>query len=225
MKNNVKKISYLILTLIFIISCQIEEDITEGKNPNTNTNNSETTNYYERIGMYDGSFDDVMDNNSCSSVILPVSLFANNVPLTINNTTEYKLIEDIFNQSTLDQDSIVINFPITTINYDYSKTVITNQQQLEDLQNLCNNNINNNLIPITCIDIQFPIKISLFDTKLEQSSIVDINTDQELFIFMTNLSINEVYSIQYPINIFTNENITISVSTDSQLKSIINDCI
>lgn len=225
MKNNVKKISYLILTLIFIISCQIEEDITEGKNPNTNTNNSETTNYYERIGMYDGSFDDVMDNNSCSSVILPVSLFANNVPLTINNTTEYKLIEDIFNQSTLDQDSIVFNFPITTINYDYSKTVITNQQQLEDLQNLCNNNINNNLIPITCIDIQFPIKISLFDTKLEQSSIVDINTDQELFIFMTNLSINEVYSIQYPINIFTNENITISVSTDSQLKSIINDCI
>jgi hypothetical protein len=225
MKNNVKKISYLILTLIFIISCQIEEDITEGKNPNTNTNNSETTNYYERIGMYDGSFDDVMDNNSCSSVILPVSLFANNVLLTINNTTEYKLIEDIFNQSTLDQDSIVFNFPITTINYDYSKTVITNQQQLEDLQNLCNNNINNNLIPITCIDIQFPIKISLFDAKLEQSSIVDINTDQELFIFMTNLSINEVYSIQYPINIFTNENITISVSTDSQLKSIINDCI
>ncbi|PKP29378.1 MAG: hypothetical protein CVU01_00215 [Bacteroidetes bacterium HGW-Bacteroidetes-18] len=202
-----------------------ETDLTEGENPNTNNSNSETTNHYKRIGMHDGSFDDFMDNIACSSVKLPVSLLANNNPLTITNIADYQLVLNIFNLSPFDEDIVVFNFPITILNQDYSQTSITSQAQLDNLSAVCDLAINNNLSAITCVDIVYPIKISLYNTTTEQTKIISVIKDQDLFNFMANLSVNEVFSVQYPINAVTTGNVNIIVSGDSQLKSIINDCI
>ncbi|MDO9136913.1 MAG: hypothetical protein Q7U21_03755 [Lutibacter sp.] len=198
-----------------------EIDLTEGENPNTNNANSETTNYYKRIGMYDGSFDDLIDNISCSSVKLPVSLLANNIPLTITKIADYQLVSNIFNLSPIDTDTVVFNFPITIINQDYSQTSVTSQSQFNNLSALCNQAIG----AITCVDIVYPIKISLYNTTTEQTTIISIVNDRNLFDFMANLSVKEVYSIQYPINVKIIGNVNISVSGDIQLKSIINDCL
>jgi len=225
MNSSLKKIASLILLLISILGCIKEIDVTEGENPNTNNSNSEATNHYKRIGMYDGSFDDLIDNNSCSSVKLPVSLLANNIPLTIIKTEDYQLVLNIFNLSPIDVDTIVFNFPLTILNQDYSQTSITSQAQLDNLSAVCDQAINNNLSAITCVDIVYPIKISLYNTTTEQTTIISVVKDQDLFNFMANLSVNEVYSIQYPINAVTIGNVNIPVNDDSQLKSIINDCI
>ncbi len=225
MNFSLKKTALLFLFLIAIHGCIEEIDVTEGENPNTNTSNSETTNYYKRIGMYDGSFDDLIDNNACSSVKLPVSLLANNIPLTITNTADYQLVSNIFNQSPIDVDTIVFNFPITILNQDYSQTSITSQEQLDNLSAVCDQSINNNLSAITCVDIVYPIKISLYNTTTEQTTIISVVKDQDLFNFMANLSISEVYSIQYPINTITIGNVNSTVNSDSQLKSLINDCL
>ncbi|KUO64540.1 MAG: hypothetical protein APF83_06715 [Lutibacter sp. BRH_c52] len=198
-----------------------EIDLTEGENPNTNNANSETSNYYKRIGMYDGSFDDLIDNISCSSVKLPVSLLANNIPLTITNTADYQLVLNIFNLSPIDTDTVVFNFPITILNQDYSQTSVTSQGQFNNLSALCNQAIG----AITCVDIVYPIKISLYNTTTEQTTIISIVNDQNLFDFMANLSVKEVYSVHYPINVKIIGNVNISVSGDIQLKSIINDCL
>lgn len=218
-----KFVAFLILLLL--VGCQKEIDVNEGSNPNTNNSNSETTNYYKRVGMYDGSFDDLIDKSSCFSIKLPVSLKANGIPLNIINVTDYKLVEIIFNQSPLDIDAIDFNFPITTFNYDYSQSTITNQEQLNDLISNCSQLITSNLSPIICVDLVYPIKISLFNISNDQTSMITINNDQELFGFTANLSNNEVYSIQYPINALVNNTVTIEVINDIQFKSIINDCI
>ncbi|HCE54795.1 MAG TPA: hypothetical protein DER05_07230 [Lutibacter sp.] len=198
-----------------------EIDLTEGENPNTNNANSETSNYYKRIGMYDGSFDDLIDNISCSSVKLPVSLLANNIPLTITKIADYQLVSNIFNLSPIDTDTVVFNFPITILNQDYSQTSVTSQSQFNNLSALCNQAIG----AITCVDIVYPIKISLYNTTTEQTTIISIVNDQNLFDFMANLSVKEVYSVQYPINVKIIGNVNILVSGDIQLKSIINDCL
>jgi len=221
MNFSLKKISFLFLLPIAIFGCMKEIDLTEGENPNTNNANSETSNYYKRIGMYDGSFDDLIDNISCSSVKLPVSLLANNIPLTITNTADYQLVLNIFNLSPIDTDTVVFNFPITILNQDYSQTSVTSQGQFNNLSALCNQAIG----AITCVDIVYPIKISLYNTTTEQTTIISIVNDQNLFDFMANLSVKEVYSVHYPINVKIIGNVNISVSGDIQLKSIINDCL
>jgi len=224
MNFSVKKIVFIFLLLILVLGCIKEIDLTEGENPNTNNSNSEATNHYKRIGMHDGSFDDFIDKNSCSSVKLPVSLLANNIPLTITNTADYQLVLTIFNLSPFDVDIVVFNFPITILNPDYSQTSITSQEQLDNLSTVCDQAINNNLSAITCVNIVYPIKISLYNTTTEQTTIISVVKDQDLFNFMANLSVNEVYSVQYPINAVTTGNVNITVSGDSQLKSIISDC-
>lgn len=221
MNFSLKKISFLFLLPIAIFGCMKEIDLTEGENPNTNNANSETSNYYKRIGMYDGSFDDLIDNISCSSVKLPVSLLANNIPLTITNTADYQLVLNIFNLSPIDTDTVVFNFPITILNQDYSQTSVTSQGQFNNLSALCNQAIG----AITCVDIVYPIKISLYNTTTEQTTIISIVNDRNLFDFMASLEVNEVYSVQYPINMKIIGNVNISVSGDIQLKSIINDCL
>lgn len=221
MNLSLKKIAILILLPISIFGCMKEIDLTEGENPNTNNVNSETTNYYKRIGMYDGSFDDLIDNISCSSVKLPVSLLANNIPLTITKTADYQLVLNIFNQSPFDTDIVIFNFPITIFNQDYSQTTVTSQEQLNNLSAVCDQAIG----AITCVDIVYPIKISLYNPTTEQTTIVSIINDRNLFDFMANLSVNEVYSVQYPINVSTVGNVKISVIGDGQLKTIINDCL
>ncbi|MDP2087896.1 MAG: hypothetical protein Q8J84_00670 [Flavobacteriaceae bacterium] len=225
MKYIAKKITYYFPIVLLVFSCQGEIDINEGENPNTNNYNSEITNHYSRIGMHDGSFDDIIDNNSCSSIVLPVSLLANGIPLNINSTSDYQLVINIFNQSQIDEDRVVLKFPFTIINKDYSKTVIVNQQQLENIRNTCNESIINNLSPISCVDIIYPIKISLFNKSIDQSTIVKINNDYELFNFMTNLSVNEVYSIQYPIIVTPIKQGNLTINSDDELKTIINSCI
>lgn len=221
MNFSLKKISFLFLLPIAIFGCMKEIDLTEGENPNTNNANSETSNYYKRIGMYDGSFDDLIDNISCSSVKLPVSLLANNIPLTITKIADYQLVSNIFNLSPIDTDTVVFNFPITILNQDYSQTSVTSQSQFNNLSALCNQAIG----AITCVDIVYPIKISLYNTTTEQTTIISIVNDQNLFDFMANLSVKEVYSVQYPINVKIIGNVNILVSGDIQLKSIINDCL
>lgn len=224
MNFSVKKIVSIFLLLILVLGCIKEIDLTEGENPNTNNSNSETTSHYKRIGMYDGSFDDLIDNNTCSSVKLPVSLLANSIPLTITSTADYQLVLNIFNLSSFDEDIVVINFPITVLNQDYGQTSITSQAQLDNLSAVCNLAITNNLSAITCVDIVYPIKISLYNTNTEQTTIISVVKDQDLFNFMANLSVNELYSVQYPIKAVITGNVNITVSDDNQLKSIINDC-
>ena len=225
MNFSVKKIVPIFLLPILILGCIKEIDLTEGENPNTNNSNSEITNHYKRIGMYDGSFDDLIDNNPCSSVKLPVSILANNIPLTITNTADYQLVLNIFNLSPFDTDVVAFNFPVTILNQDYGQTSITSQAQFDNLSAVCNQAITNNLGAITCVNIVYPIKISLYNTTTEQTTIISVSKDQDLFNFMANLSVNEVYSVKYPINAVTIGNVNITVNGDSQLKSIINDCI
>ena len=222
--SSIAKKSLVYLFLILIISCQQEIDVNEGSDPNTNNNNSETTNYYKRVGMYNGSFDDLLDNTSCFSVQLPVSLKANGIALNIINTTDYQLVENIFNQFPFDVDVIEFNFPITIINYDFTQSTITSQEQLNNLANSCGDLISSDLNAITCVDLVYPIAISLFNISNDQTSNVIIKNDQELFVFTNTLSDQQVYSVQYPINAIVNNNISIEVINDSQFKSIISNC-
>jgi len=146
---------------------------------------------------------------------------ANNNPLTITKIADYQLVSNIFNLSPIDTDTVVFNFPITILNQDYSQTSVTSQSQFNNLSALCNQAIG----AITCVDIVYPIKISLYNTTTEQTTIISIVNDRNLFDFMANLPEKEVYSVQYPINVKIIGNVNISVSGDIQLKSIINDCL
>ncbi len=229
--KDVVVISTPLFALAFMfLSCQEEIDITQGTDPNagdnTNNYNSKTTSYFKRISMLDGAFDDILDQTSCSSVVLPVSITANGIPLFISSATDYALIETIFNQSNTDQDVVVFNFPIQIINYDYTTQTIANQLELNNLIQACNQLTANNEQPITCVALIYGIKISVFNTNLNQSTIITVASNQDLYNFINNLSPDEVYAIKYPIEVsITGLPTNTVVNSDNELENNILNCV
>lgn len=214
-------ISFVILNL----SCQDEIDITEGTDPNTNNTESTTTTYLKRVSMFDGSYDDIMDKNVCSAVMLPINITANGVPLTINNSSDYQSIETIFNQSDTDEDIIEFNYPITIMNYDYSEVQINNVTDLIGVINDCSQLILANQSPVNCATLTYPFNISVFSSVLDQLGVVPITSKQTLYTFLENLNDSEFYTVQYPITVNVSGPESIEVNSDELLENIIDNCV
>ncbi|WP_139958382.1 hypothetical protein [Flavicella sediminum] len=211
-----KNIIYFLIFSCF--ACQQNTEFSEEISVNTNTKNSETTNLYKRTSMLDGSLDDIIDANSCALVQLPITVLANNISLTIATEADYILIENIFNQLPTDTDTLVLNYPITVTLYDYTEVVLNNTTDLAELKKRCD------AIPledraISCIDLGFPLKIQFFNTLINQSFSETILSKKQLFQFMTAVSSEEVFSIQYPIDISFDIDILETIDSDLSFKN------
>jgi hypothetical protein len=49
----------------------------------------------KRTSMYDGSKDDYIDGNSCSSIVLPATVFANGTKVTLLTQLDYLTVISI----------------------------------------------------------------------------------------------------------------------------------
>jgi len=91
-----------LITLLSFTSCQDEIDNEIGQDPNTNSANSVATKNYKRAAMHDGSFDDFLDNNPCSSILLPVTATVNGTQVSIISQLDYQQVINILGQFNTD---------------------------------------------------------------------------------------------------------------------------
>ena len=87
----------LVLSVLFLGACQ--EDvviITNPENENAIGTTSPLADLVRNTAMNDGSFDNILDNSSCTSIALPVSVIANQIEITINTVEDYKLVERVY---------------------------------------------------------------------------------------------------------------------------------
>ncbi|NND88110.1 MAG: hypothetical protein HKM28_02560, partial [Flavobacteriaceae bacterium] len=105
---------FLFLSIFFVFtSCQQEEqEYIDENNEETLTANSNLVLLMTQTSQNDGSFDDILDDNSCASIVLPVTVIANGQEVVINDEDDYDIVEDIFDESSTDTDTLEIQFPI-----------------------------------------------------------------------------------------------------------------
>ena len=86
-------------------------------------------------------------------------------------------IEDILDFYDNDEDTVLIQFPITISFPDYTTISVNDFDTLEDLVDEC---IEDGFDEdIECIDIMYPIQFSQYNTVLQQASVIDINNDDD----------------------------------------------
>ena len=150
--KNLKLITAFIISFALFTSCQDEVDSENGQNPNpnvtTNTANSMTTLNLERTSMFDGSFDDFLDDTSCSAILLPVTANVNGTQVTIVTESDYQLVLDIIGQFNTDEDDVEFQFPISVMLSDYTEVTVTNEAEYEALVDACEDAQNLSLIHI-----------------------------------------------------------------------------
>ena len=212
--------------LLSFNSCQDEIlEVSETDEETLIAPNSTLANLMQFTVSNDGSVDDVMDDANCFSVNLPVTIIVNDITITISTLEDLALIEDIFNEFESDDDILEFLFPITIILNDYDDIIIENEDQLEDFIEECVNDDNDDVIE--CIDFQYPISFSIYNTEFQVIDTVVIEDDEQLYEFLENLQ-NEtdqvvLASLNFPVTmVYANGN-TVEVDNNTELEAAINE--
>jgi hypothetical protein len=224
--KNLKFLTILLVTSIFTFtSCQDEIDDENGTNPNANSANSVTASNLERSAMYDGSFDDFLDGVSCSSILLPVIATINNIQVAILSESDYTLVLDIIGEFTNDDDSIQFQFPLNVRLSNYTELQVSNQSEFNTLFEACEQADNEAEDTITCLDINFPITILTYNASAEQTASVVLESEQQLFNYMTNFNEDELFAVNYPITATLNSETVVEITSDADLQTQITACL
>jgi len=225
-----KKIINLSLLLSFfafflLLGCQKEEqEFIDETTEETITANSTLANLLVRTTQNDGGFDDLIDNNNCASVVLPVTVIANGQEVVINDEDDYDTVEDIFDQFPTDTDILEIIFPIQIVLANFETITVNSQEELNAIIAACDDNDPSN-DSISCVDIVYPITFFIYDSEQQQIGTETVNSDVELFLFLLNLDENLFISIDFPITVIV-DGTAIEVTSNEQLELLISqaDC-
>jgi hypothetical protein len=198
---------------MFLIACQEDIDV-DTSNNDTNNKESVFTSKAERNSMFDGLFDDVLDQTPCSAVNLPVNIELNNIQTTVGTLADLELINP--------GDAVSFIYPITVTTYDYKTQIINNEEEFGVLQNACSDLIENDKGPISCVEIEFPISVFTILDHNQQNKL-DIPSKQAFYLFLDNLSSSELYSIDYPITI-QKDGSSIPLENDASYLEYLDSC-
>ena len=211
----------LVFSLTLNFSCRKEEIEFDQEQPDdTLTPSSEAAGLMQRTAMNDGSLDNIIDYANCFSIQLPVTVIANGTPLEITSSAGYDEIESIFDSDDVDSDTIEIQFPITIILNDFSQVDINSINELNVYAANCNGE-NESDDDIECVDFQYPISASIFNTNNEMISSITLNSDEELYNYIGSIDINDIVSVEFPISLVISDGTIFTVNSLSELVNAI----
>ncbi len=227
---NFKNLLFLpiIAGLIFLTGCQNEvTDVTTPNNQQIISANSNLATLINQTASLDGSLDNIIDFANCLSVDLPVTVIVNGVEITIDSEDDFEVIEAVFDEFNDDEDNIEIIFPITVILSDYTQIVIQDYSELETYIDDCNGE-NEEDDDIECIDFQYPIVFSVYNSNFQVIETVTIENDEALYVFIESLEGGVLASLNFPVTLILSDGSTFQVNSNTELEAAIeaaeNDC-
>ena len=220
--KTLKPILLLVLGVLFTMtSCRTEDELAiDPPTEETIEANSTIANLMANVAINDGSLDNIIDNASCLSIQLPVTVTVNGIELTINDEEGYQDIEDIIDLFDDDVDSVIISYPITVILTDYSTVVVNSDSELAALTANCVGE-NEDDDDIECIDFQYPITASVFDENNDLINTITINNDNDMYDFIDDLDEFAAVTINFPITVIFADGSTQTINSVQELEDAI----
>jgi len=223
----VKTVFLLVVFGLVIASCQQEvTEIIEPTDNNAFNTNSSISDLAQRTSTNDGSADNIIDGASCVELVLPVTVKANGVEITVNSEEDFSEIEKILDRFEDDDDKVEIMFPIKIILPDYTEISINDEDELEDYTEDCVDDGSDD--DIECVDFKYPLEISIYNAENQVSDVLTINSDRQLYDFIDDLDDDEIASFNFPITIILSDGSEMNIKNHDELEdaleSAIDDC-
>ncbi len=213
---------YAFFALLALTACQDETidinspDEQEMIQPNTalvTSMGNVTANY--------GDYDNVLDESSCFSLELPVTIIVGDVTFVIETIDDLEALEDVFAQYENEDDFFDFVFPLTIIFNDYTEVVIENQEQLQNFIEDCE--IEDDEV-IECVDFVYPISFSVFNADFNIVDTITITNDEALYNFLEDLGDDDnalIVSLNYPVTLVYANGDTVEVNSNQELSDAI----
>lgn len=213
----------LIFTIILTIltGCQKEFDnVTPSSGDKSIPANSAIAQQIQRIALNDGSADNIIDRISCTELVLPVTVIANDQEVNINTSDDLELVERIFDEDANDEDTLIILFPVTVILPDHTETTVNNQNDLDELSEECNRGRDDD---IECLDFKYPLTFSTYDPVNQVADVVTINDDKELFQFFDALDDSQFAGFKFPVTVILANGEEVTIGNNNELRDALNN--
>ena len=206
--------------MIFLLSsCAKEEviNIDESDEPAI-VATSKLADLIQRTSLNDGSKDNIIDRANCFNIQLPATVTVNGITLNVGSEDDFDTIEAIFEEFENDEDELEISFPVTIILSDYTQLLINNENELNSYIDSCNgeNEIDDD---IECLDFQYPVGASVFNTISEIVTDIIVADDEEMYDFIDELSENDVATFTFPITMILSDGSQRSIISLNQLET------
>ena len=219
MKTFGKHFVFLILFALFLSSCQDEAvQIIEPNQQEVLVANSSLTDLMLRTSANSVATDNALDNSSCFSVDLPVTIVISDTTITINSENDLAELEDLLEDFEDELPSFV--FPITIVFSNYSELVIQNQDEFDALLDQCFEDDDN----IECVDFVYPISFSVLNTDFIVINTITIEDSEALYDFLERLEDEEetlLVSLNFPVSLEFFNGETVTVNSNQELTDAI----
>lgn len=216
--------TYLLLSLfigLVFTSCRKEErEFVQAPEDEILGPDSSISLLIQRTTSNDGSKNNIIDKANCFDIAFPYNVNVNGQNLTLNSNEDFATVECVFDQSDTDTDILNIVFPITIILADFSEVVINNTTELNNYINTCNGE-NEPDEDIECVDFQYPIEASVFNSENELLDTINIESDIELYQFIEDINPNDIVTIDFPIVVILADNSQVSINNFNELETTI----
>ncbi|WP_248722224.1 hypothetical protein [Seonamhaeicola sp. ML3] len=228
MKTN-WRILLLLPFFAFLLFSSCQEEVIEISDPSEAETEapleatSELASFVSAASKLDGSKDNIIDRASCISVKLPLTVVVNGLEIIIDAEEDFATIEAIFDEFEDDEDDLDFFFPITVINADHDEITVNNQDELDAYVEACGGEDEEDE-DIECIDFQYPISFSVFNSDFLIIDTIEIENDRQLHHFMKRVRNKEVIaSINYPVTMELADGSEIIVNSNQELHSTIRE--
>ncbi len=213
----------ILILALTMISCREEESVfIEGPQEETLEANSNIAGLLQNTATKDGSDDNIIDNASCISIALPVTVIVDGLDIIVDSPEDFDTIEDIFDEFDDDEDILEIIFPITIVLSDFTELVINDLDELEDFADDCGGE-NEFDDDIECADIKYPVTASVFNSNNEVIDTITFNNDQDLYEFIDDLDEDDVVRVDFPITVILFDGTELQASNLNELENILDN--
>ncbi|WP_299106031.1 hypothetical protein [uncultured Winogradskyella sp.] len=215
----------LFSAVLLFTSCRKEEtEFIEAPEEETLLANSSIALLIQRTTTNDGSKNNIIDKANCYNIAFPYAVNANSQPITMNSISDFVTVECIFDASDTDVDTLTIQFPITIVLANFTEIIISNSTELTSYNDTCNgeNEVDDD---IECIDFQYPIEVSIFNTNNELLETINLESDNQLYGFVSNINTNDIVSFTFPIMVMLSDGSEISIADFNELETTIVNAI
>ncbi len=207
------------MLLVGIQGCQKEADIIIAPNDvEVMTTASPVHSTMIRTATHDGSGDNIIDQSSCTSVVLPITVIVKGLEIVIDSEQDFYTIEKIFDEFDGDDDVLEFIFPITVVLSDFSEVKINSDDELEAIINLCSTEEDDD---IECVDFKYPILFSIYNSEKQIADTKEINDDQELYHFLHEMEENDYVGINFPITLLLFDGTEVIANDNIELNNLI----
>ncbi|VXB53977.1 conserved hypothetical protein [Flavobacterium sp. 9AF] len=218
------KVGFIGVLFVLIFACQKEENEIVQDETSLSAK-APLFRLMSRVAQNPTSHDNVLDNSNCFTVQLPVEVIVNGQQITVLNAAGYQLVDDAINANSNDDDIVNFVFPITIQFQNFESLIISNENDLHDVLEDCEEEEDHDSHEIDCVSFAYPIIFTTYDSINQITGNITIHSNQQMYNFLHDVDEQLLLSIVYPVSIVNNANQNTVVNSNEELESFLEDAL